>query len=145
MSVLMMVLVGYEINDNKLRVLEKVDWMDFHSNRKQLRQRVLPAVHQFLSLRNKKSVIVNPVIPVYTLRKKREIKAMSVLSRLPFSLASWRSLSWLNDWNREIHVINLGMTVCKNRDVKIAKVHRKGELVGLVRMVLWTSKDWMGR
>ena len=47
MSVLLMESVGYGINDNKLRVSEKVDWVAFHSNRKHLRQRVLPAIHQF--------------------------------------------------------------------------------------------------
>ena len=92
----------------------------------------------FLSLRNKESVIVNPVIPVYTLRMEKEIKTVPVLSRLPFSLAFWGSLSWLNGWNREIHVINLGMTVRKNREVKIAEVQRKGELVAKRARKTWT-------
>ena len=62
-----MVLVGYGSNGNRLRVWEKVDWMVFHSNRKDLPQRLLPVMHS--------------VIPVYT--KRREIKKVS------FSQAHW--------------------------------------------------------
>ena len=52
----------------------------------------------FLSLSNKESVTV---IPVYTLKKKKEIKPVSVLTRLLCSLVSWCSLNWLNGWGRE--------------------------------------------
>ena len=44
---------------------------------------------------------LSPVIPVYTLRKKREIKTMSILTRLPCSAAPLRSLNWLNGRGRE--------------------------------------------
>ena len=42
-----MVLVGNEINDNRLRVWEKMDWLVFGSDCKNLHQRLLPAIHQF--------------------------------------------------------------------------------------------------
>ena len=41
-----MVLVGYVINDNRLRVREKKDWMVFHSDCKYLRQRLLAIRNQ---------------------------------------------------------------------------------------------------
>ena len=47
MRVLVMVLVGYGRNDNRLRVSEKVDWMVFHSGRKHVHQRLLPEIQQF--------------------------------------------------------------------------------------------------
>ena len=40
----------------------------------------------FLSLSNKESVIVSPLITVHTLRKNVEIKTVSVLTRRPSSL-----------------------------------------------------------
>ena len=40
----------------------------------------------FLSPNDKEQVIVSPVITVYTLRKKGQIQAVSVPSRLPSSL-----------------------------------------------------------
>ena len=43
MRVLVMVLVGYGGNDNRLGVLEKVDWMVFHPDCKHLHQRQLSA------------------------------------------------------------------------------------------------------
>ena len=42
----------------------------------------------FLSLSNKESVIVSLVITVHTLKKKGEIKTVSVLTRLTNSLVS---------------------------------------------------------
>ena len=42
----------------------------------------------FVSLSEKESVIVNPVISVYTLRKKTKLKTVSVLKRLPYALAA---------------------------------------------------------
>ena len=50
-----MVLVGYRINGNRLRVTGKVDWMVFHSECKYLHQR-----RQGIS-KDKESVIVSPV------------------------------------------------------------------------------------
>ena len=44
MWVLVMVLVGYGSNDNRLRLWEKVDWMFYHSHCKHLHQRLLPAI-----------------------------------------------------------------------------------------------------
>ena len=55
----------------------------------------------FLSLSNKESVIVSPVISVNTLNKKTEIKTVLVLERLSCSLVLWRSLKWLNGWGKE--------------------------------------------
>ena len=40
----------------------------------------------FFSLDHRKSVVVNPVINVHTLRKKGEIKTVTILTRLPSSL-----------------------------------------------------------
>ena len=53
---------------------------------------------------DKESVIVSPVNPAYTLKKKRQIKTVSVkavsfLKRL--SLVPWRSLNWVKDWVKE--------------------------------------------
>ena len=47
MRVLVMALVGYGSNDNRLNVWEKVKWMFCHSNCKYLHQRLVLAVHQF--------------------------------------------------------------------------------------------------
>ena len=55
----------------------------------------------FLSLSDKESVIVNSAITVHNLRRKAEIKIVSVLTRLPSSLVSWCSLNCLNGWDRE--------------------------------------------
>ena len=46
-GILVMVLIGYGSDDNRLRVLDKVDWMVSHSNCKHLHQRLLPTMHQF--------------------------------------------------------------------------------------------------
>ena len=79
--------------------------MVFHSDCKHLYQ--LPTYTDFLSLSDKESVIVSAVIPVYTLRKKTEIKVVSVLAKLPCSLVPRRSLNWLNGRSRE--------NTCKDR------------------------------
>ena len=60
-----------------------------------LHQRPLPAINEFLSLSNKESVTVSPVIYGYTLRKKRVIKALLVLTGL--SLTPCLNLDWLNE------------------------------------------------
>ena len=57
----MMILVEYQINDNRLRIKDKEDWMVFHSDWKHLHQRLLAIGKQR---------IVNLVISVFTLRKK---------------------------------------------------------------------------
>ena len=55
----------------------------------------------FLGLSNESSAIVSPVITVYTLRKKREIKTVPFVTRLHRSLVPWRDLNWLNGWGME--------------------------------------------
>ena len=49
-----------------------------HSHCKHYYPRLLPAIHQ-ASLSDKKPVIVSSVITVHTLKRKREIKNVSVL------------------------------------------------------------------
>ena len=39
----------------------------------------------------------------------------------------------------------VGMAAPKNREVKNADVSKKGALVAILRMVLWTSKGWIKR
>ena len=79
-----MVLVGYGINDNKLRVREKVEWMVVHSDYKSSSSETTS---------DKESVIVRSVISVYFLRKKRKIKTVSVKTvqcqSSKYSLAHW--------------------------------------------------------
>ena len=83
---LVIVLVGYGSNNNRLRVYERVDWLFFHSDLKHLPQRVLLAIHHFLSLSDRESAIVSTVISVHTSEKQEEIKTVSFLTRLPHSL-----------------------------------------------------------
>ena len=64
-----------------------------HSGCKHL---LLVAIQQFLNLGDNESVIVSPVITIHTLRKKGEIKKMSVLTRLPSSLIALLILNWIN-------------------------------------------------
>ena len=47
---IVIVLVGYGSNNNRLRVYEKVDWLLCHSDLKHLSQRVLLVIHQFFEL-----------------------------------------------------------------------------------------------
>ena len=68
----MMVLVGYGANDNKYE--KKVDWMVCHFDCKHLHHTTSNTY--FLSLCNKESVVVSPVITFHTLRKKLEIKTV---------------------------------------------------------------------
>ena len=49
MCVLVIVLVGYGSNDNRLRVWEKMNSKVFHSDHIDLHRRVLPAIHQFFA------------------------------------------------------------------------------------------------
>ena len=53
----------------------------------------------FLSLDSEESVVVGPVIPVYTLRMNREIKTLSLLTRIPCSFGSMTQLE-LAKWLR---------------------------------------------
>ena len=46
MWVLVMVLIGYGSNENRLRVWDKVDWVVSHLNCKNFYQRLLPTMHQ---------------------------------------------------------------------------------------------------
>ena len=62
---LLMVLVGFGSNDNRLRVWERVEWMVCHSYSKHLHQRPLSAICQY----SEESVIVIVAIPVHALRK----------------------------------------------------------------------------
>ena len=97
----------------------------------------------FLSLSDKESMTV---IPVYTLRKIREIKTVSVLTRLLCSLVPWRSLNWLNGWGRENTSVD-----CKNcctqkkEGKKVLRYRRRECLLGIVRIILWTSKGRIER
>ena len=94
----------------------------------------------FLSLIDKESVLwVSPAITVHTLRKKGEIKTVSVLTRLPSSQVTWCILNWLNGWDRE----NIFGVDCWNGCTH--KLQRKGVLMGIVRMILWKSKRGIGR
>ena len=55
----------------------------------------------FLSLSDKKSVIVSLAVTVQTLSDKEENKSVLVLTRLPSSLVPSCSLNWLNGCGRE--------------------------------------------
>ena len=60
-----MVLLGYGSKNYRLMVCERVEWMLCHYDRKHFYQRLLPAMHHFLSLSNKEYVIVSTVITVH--------------------------------------------------------------------------------
>ena len=49
---------------------------------------------KLLSLSDKESVIVSPVITFHTLRKMQEIKIVSDLTSLTSSLVLWRRINW---------------------------------------------------
>ena len=66
----------------------------------------------FLNLSNKELEVVSAVIPVHTSDKQEEIKSLSVLTRLLCSVVPRCSSNW----------------------------GREGVLVGIVRMILWTSR-----
>ena len=51
--------------------------------------------------RDKGSVIVSAITPVYTLRKKRKMETVSVLTRLPCPMVPWRRVNSLNGRGRE--------------------------------------------
>ena len=69
-------------------------------------------------LSNKESVILSPVITTHTLRKKEEIKTVSVLTRFPSSLVPWCILKWLNCWSRKVFLVQIvEMVVRENEEV----------------------------
>ena len=94
---LVIVLVGYGSNSNRLKIYEKVYWMVSHSDFKHLLQGALLAIHQF----SEPAVTVTAVVPVHTSEKQKEIKTVLVLARLPHSVVPWCSLNCLNGWNKE--------------------------------------------
>ena len=71
---------------------------------------------------------------------------MPVLTILPNFLVAWRSLNWQNVWARE----NIFGVDCwdgctqKEGGEKLLSYKKKGVLVGIVRMILWTSKGEIG-
>ena len=65
--------IEYGINDIRLRVREV--GLDGFSAKCKVSSSESPS--------DKESVIVNPITPVYTLRKKRKMETVSVLTRLP--------------------------------------------------------------
>ena len=79
---LVIVLVGYGSNNNRLKIYEKVYWMVCHSDFKHLPQGALLAIHQF----SESAVTVTAVVPVHTSEKQKEIKTVLVLARLPHSV-----------------------------------------------------------
>ena len=86
-----MVLVGHKNDNNRLKVRKKMDWMVWHSGCKYLPQRLLAI---------RKSVIVSPVFPFYTLRKKRETETVSV------KIASHSSQDSLLHWSIDAALIS---------------------------------------
>ena len=102
MWVLMMVLVGYGSNANRLRVWEKVNWMRFTIPTASILIRDCYLQYtNFLSLSDKGSMIVSPVTTAHTLRRKGEIKTVPVITKVPSFQIPWRSLNWLNRWGGE--------------------------------------------
>ena len=81
-------------NGNGWGAWKRVGWMICYSGYKHLRQRLLLAIYQFLSLNNKESVVVSSKIHVHALEK-------GSLTGIPHSLSPWRSHKWLNCWSGE--------------------------------------------
>ena len=77
-------------------------------------------IGNFLRRSDKEWVIGSPVIPADTLRKKREIKTMLDLTRLPCSMVTRRSLNWLNRWSIEKTLLMwiVRIALRKNRELK---------------------------
>ena len=61
-------------------------------------------------------MIVSPAIPAYNLRKRREIEKVSVLTRLPYSLAA--GISYIYGRGRENNFDLDCRAVHKNKEVK---------------------------
>ena len=88
MWVLAVVLVEYGINENRLRVWEKVDWMVCHTCN--------ISIFWVWAIQNQ-WLWVSSAMTVHTLRKKKRLKvSVPVLTILPNSLVPWRSLNWQN-------------------------------------------------
>ena len=87
------------------------------------------------------SAINNQWLSAHTLRKKEEIKIVSVLTRLPSSLVPWHNLNWRNGQGGE-NIFGVDCWVgCTWREGG----EKKGILVEIVRIILWTSKGGIGR
>ena len=92
-------------------------------------------------------IIMSLDIIIYTLRKRREIKTVSVFPRLLSCQVPWCSLSWLK-WlmQRKYFLCRLlEWLYAKIRRPKIPAVQRKGLLMGNTRMIFRTSKGGIGR
>ena len=98
---LVIVLIGYG-SDNRLKVWKRVECMVFHSDRKHLHlhQRLLPAIHDFLFLSDRESMIAIAIIHVHALGKHEEIKIFAIYTRLVCLFGLGHSL---NDQGRGKH------------------------------------------
>ena len=78
----------YGSNDNNLRLWKKVDWMVVHSVCKHVYQILLPAMHLFSDPEQYGMSGCELCYPcLYFEEEERVTKTVSVLTRLPFSLA----------------------------------------------------------
>ena len=77
----------------------------------------LPVITNFMSLREKKLVVVSPVITVILWgRRERLRQCQSSRDSLMFP---WGILNWLNDWVRaNVFGAIVGMAVPKNKEVR---------------------------
>ena len=100
----------------------------------------------FLSLSDKETVIVSPVITFHTLRKKGEIETVSFLTRPHKFFVPWHRLNWLNGWNiKSVWCRLLGWLYVKIGRWKIAKGYMKKMLVGIVWITLLKSNGVIER
>ena len=134
MWVLTVVLLGYESNSNRLRVWEKVDWMACHTCNTPI-FRVWATKNQWLWALFSLSILWR--------RMERSKKCKPSDSPAPWSLDT--------TWNGEMVEVGkifccrlLGWLYTKRRRQKIAEVQRKGVLVAIARMILWTTKGVIG-
>ena len=100
----------------------------------------------FLSLSDKESVIVSPCYHCPYFAEEGEKILKQCQSSQDF-LASWSfDAAWISSLT-EVgkYFILLGRLHAKIRRCKFTEVSRKGVLVGIVRMFLWTSKSGIGR
>ena len=95
----------------------------------------------FLSLINKELLAASPASTVHTFRnmREREIKIVLILTWVSSSLAPWQILYWLDGWGGQKILVQTFW------GWKVAEVQRKGVLVGIVKMILQTSKGGIGR
>ena len=113
---LVMVLVGYGSNNNRLRVCERVEWFAILIASIFTRGYYLQRIN-LLSMSEKKSVIVSAIVPVYALGKQGDIKTVSVKTRLTCSLGLWRSMYFWNSM-KVLLVGIVGVPEYKNRETK---------------------------